>query len=127
MTDTTQRLPLNRLYTPIGNDGRRPTYDAAEIERLTQPQNRAELDEPIRVYRRPAAYHGDTRPPAYAITAGKERVEAARALGLTEIEVIVEPAPVADAHSQPARAATAWATGDAKTVIGPGGAIEPVN
>jgi hypothetical protein len=121
---TARRLPLDRLYVPIGHDGRRSTYDQAEIRRLLQPENRAELlGTPIRVYRRPAAYHGDTRPHAWVITAGKERVEAARALGLTEIAAIVEAAPPADTHVPPART-TAWAQGDAAASLGPVGADE---
>jgi hypothetical protein len=121
--ETTRRLPVARLYTPIGNDGRRPAYDQDEINRLMQPEHRAELDMPIRVYRRPEP-RGSTRKLAWAIIDGKERVEAARALGLTEIEAIVETAPAADTHPTSART-TAWASGDTAASLGPAGAPEP--
>jgi post-segregation antitoxin (ccd killing protein) len=86
-----------------------------------RPRNRAKLDEPIVVYRRPQK-RDDRRPPAWAITSGRERVEAARALGLTTIEAIVEPAPAAEpAHAH----TTKWATGDAAAAIGPAAAAEP--
>jgi hypothetical protein len=116
------RLRLDRLYSPIGSDGSRPRYDQAVIARLMQPQNREELDEPIRVYRRPDL-HGFKRQPAWAVTDGKERVEAARALGLTEINATVEAAPTADTHPTAVRT-TAWASGNAAASLGPAGVAE---
>jgi hypothetical protein len=62
----------------------------------------------ITVFRRPEP-HGSTRPPAWGVMSGYERVEAARRLGKVDIEADIIAAPVTPPATAPtATPAVAW-------------------